>query len=153
MTRLTTGQPPRGRGRPAIRQDNQRVQAFVSEFHTATELIEAHPVIDDVLTGAARLATEGEAHDRPLSKRRIFRVLSACELIDTSAVASVLSTGFKAITGKSTIARYAAAARVSANAINGLLNRNPAWETLTLNSEARALDAPYLEELAAAGLV
>lgn len=153
MTRPTTGQPPRGRGRPAIRQDNQRVQAFVSEYSTATELIEAHPVIDDVLTGAARLATDGEAHDRPLSKRRIFRVLHACELIDTAAVASVLSTGFRAITGKSTIARYAAAARVSANAIHGLLSKNPKWETMTVNSDARALDAPYLDELAAAGLV
>ncbi|RYZ13874.1 MAG: hypothetical protein EOO70_08190, partial [Myxococcaceae bacterium] len=135
MTRLNTGQPTRGRGRPTIRQDNQRVQTFLSEFLTASELIEAHPIMDDVLTGAVLLETEGEKHARPLSKGRVFRVLRACEVIDTAAVANVLSTGFKAISGKSTIARYAAAARVCANAIGVLLATNPAWETMKTHSE------------------
>jgi hypothetical protein len=138
--------PLRRRGRPTINLNNRRVRAFISEHLSLSKLMEAHPVMDDVFTGAVRLQTVGEQHDRPLSRRRVFRVLQSCEVIETATVAQVLATGFEPVRGRSTIARYSGAARVTANAISRLLDLNPEWEVTTM--ERHALDASYLEDLA-----
>lgn len=139
---------PRRRGRPTISLDNRRVRAFMSEHLSLSKLMEAHPVMDDVFTGAVRLQTEGEQHDRALSRRRVFRVLRFCDVIETATVAEVLTSGFEPVRGRSTIARYFGAARVTANAINRLLDLNPEWQVTML--EQQALDAPWLEDLALA---
>lgn len=139
---------PRRRGRPTINLDNRRVRAFISEHLSLSKLMEAYPVLDDVFSGAVRLQTDGEQHDRPLQRRRLFHVLRSCEVIETAAVAEVLATGFEPVRGRSTIARYFGAARVTANAISRLLDLNPEWEVTSL--ERHALDAPYLEDLALA---
>lgn len=128
MTTVLELPKKRGGGRPPMRQDNRRVQSFLSEFMKTSELMATFPVLDDVFSGAVNAQTEGEAHTRPLSKAKLFRVLRWCEVIETSAVASVLAVGYNATYGKSTTARYTAAARVASMAIARLLETYPAWE-------------------------
>lgn len=136
---------PRTRGRPPIKCDNRRVQGFARSFLSAQDLCDNHPPIDDVFAGVVHLQTQGEGHTRPLSRRKLFRVLQGCSVIDAGSVARALPDS-----GASTVARYAAAARVSAGAIARLLDVNPGW---TVSADRHALDAPYHAELHAAGLL
>lgn len=134
----------RGRGRPPIIFNNRRVQGFVRCFVTTHELCEHHARIDDVLEGVVHLQTKGEAHTRCLSRRVLFRVLQGCSVLDTASVGGVLPGA-----GLSTVKRYAAAARVSARAVERLLDAHPGWEVA---ADRHAIDAPYHAELRAAGL-
>ncbi len=136
---------PRGRGRPPITTDNRRVQEFVCCFVTAHELCETYPRIDDVLEGAVQAQTIGEAHTRPLSRSKLFLVLQCCSVVSTASVAEVLPDA-----SASTVARYAAAARVASMAIAKLLDGHLGWE---LTVDRWAMDLPSQEELKALSLL
>lgn len=139
----------RGGGRPPIRFDNRRVHRFLNLFESSLEVYETHPRIDDVMEGVIHLQTDGEAHTRPLSRFTLYGVLHGCEVIDTGEVGRVLEKLPKAGKSTSTVARYAAAARVSAKAIVRLLDANPKWELIP---DWKGYEAPYLAELRASGL-
>lgn len=121
----------RSRGRPAIVYDNKRVQAFASLYASAFDMAQDWPDLDDVLTGATLLQTAGQGFTRPLSKFRLFLVLSRCDVITSSAVAVALGGCCPA-----TAVRYAAIARVASWSIARCLRRHPEWE-----SEASSLRA------------
>lgn len=152
--RLPTG-PDRGshpctRGRPPIKQDNRRIQRFVRSYLSAHDLCEHFPRLDDVFEGVVHLQTQGEGHTRPLSRGKLFRVLQGCSVIGTVGVGEVLQGS-----ATSTIARYAAAARATARAIDRLLDAHPGWEVEVDQRavEQHAVDAPYHAELRALGLL
>lgn len=126
MSELSNQAPRRGRGRPALAYDNNRVQAFVITYGTLPALVEALPVLDDVLTGAAAAQTEGQASTRPLSKHCIFAVLVGCDTIGTQNVGEALR--WKDYS-RAAIARYTAATRTASMVIARLLDQYPAWET------------------------
>lgn len=141
----------RGRGRPAIYHDNERVQAFMLCFSSPCELKEAHRRMDDALIGITYLQTEGQASTRPLSKRRLFEALQRCSSIDAVSVANALGRGYSLATVK----RYTAIARVASKAITSLLDQHPAWEpqAVALKESREAIDGPYFAELQALGLM
>lgn len=144
------GSPPRTRGRPPIKHDNRRIQRFVRSHLSAHDLCEHFPRIDDVFEGVVHLQSQGERHTRPLSRCKLFRVLQGCSVIDTVGVGEVLQGA-----AASTIARYAAAARASARAIDRLLDAHPGWEVEADRHavEQQAVDAPYHAELRALRLL
>lgn len=132
----------RGRGRPSIEHDNRRVAAFMSHYRTAFDLGQDRPALDDVLTGAALLQSEGQGSTRPLSRLKLFMVLQHCPTISTGAVSEVLGGD----SSRSQADRYAAAARVASKAIVMHLDRHPAWEgeAATLAAFMEEIDGPYL---------
>lgn len=136
---------PRGRGRPPITFDNRRVQAFVCCFVTAHEMCETYPRIDDVLEGCVQAQTPGEAHTRPLSRRKLFLVLQCCGMLTTGSVAEVLPGS-----ALSTAKRYAAAARVASQTIAKLLDGDLRAE---LPGDSWTMDLPSPEELKALSLL
>lgn len=119
-TTVLSAPAPARRGRPAILFDNRRVQTFMSSFDSYLDLIEAHPLLEDVFTGASRLQTEGEDHDRPLRRARLFYGLQANEVLT--------SASFSGLYSRSASARYFAAARVISRQTSRLLDQHPAWE-------------------------
>lgn len=129
MTTVLDLPKKRGGGRPPMHHDNSRVQSFLRKFVTTKELLTVFPRLDDVLIGAGWLQTVGEAHERPLSKGKLIQVLRGCEVIETQAVTSVLAARQYSPPGKSTVARYAAAARVASKSIDRLLDEHPGWES------------------------
>jgi hypothetical protein len=136
-------------GRPAIEHDNIRVQRFLGSYLRAFELYEDHPQIDDILSGTLVLKTEGKSSTRTLSRSTLFHILQRCRNITVKA-ADEATTGQYAY---STLAEYAALARVASKAIEGYLDTLPPRPKRTLQQCRRALDAPYRAELVAAGLV
>lgn len=135
---MSEGRP---RGRPAIVCDNQRVAAFLSHYPTAFDLGQDRPALDDVLTGATMLQTEGQGSTRPLSRIKLFAVLQHCPTISSKAVADIMGGECS----RSQADRYTAAARVASKAIASHLDRHPAWEqeAATLAASMEAIDAPY----------
>ncbi len=117
---------PRKRGRPTLHFDNVRVQEFMLGFTTYKELIECYPQFEHVFTGVSQLQTEGEAHTRPLRRRMIFTGLQAYGVIDGST--------FRGDFAKSAAYRYQAAARVVSRMTSRLLDQNPGWEVISINS-------------------
>jgi hypothetical protein len=137
----------KGRGRPALAHDNQRVQAFVSGFHTVRELADCRPQIDHIFTGASLLQTEGQGSTRPMSKLRLFLALRRCDTITSKAVAEALGGCPQA-----TAVRYAALARVASKAIEQCLERHPDWETHAASlSDCRDADEPTWSGAAGGG--
>ncbi len=149
------------RGRPATSVDNARAGTFLSSFLTLREVAELHPSIDDVFVGVSQLQTAGQASTRPLSRRKLFRILSHCEHITVAAVAELLELEANARTAQ----RYAGHARVASMMVTRLLDQRPWMEQATnfqtpngahrqsLAAARAELDAPYFAELRAAGLM
>jgi hypothetical protein len=140
-TDAQTTTPKRGRGRPPKDHDNRRVAAFMSHYPTAFDLGQDRPALDDVLTGATLLQTEGQGSTRPLSRLKLFMVLQHCPTISTGAVSGI----FGGECSPATAVRYAAIARVASKAIASHLDRHPAWEeeASTLATSMETIDAPY----------
>mgnify|MGYP000885099735 CR=1 FL=1 len=70
-------------------RDNGAVSAFLGEFLTAGELIEAHPRTDDIITGVLEARTAGDTADCTLSRRVLFHVLQQCPAISVEHIAAV----------------------------------------------------------------
>jgi hypothetical protein len=142
---------PSKRGRPTIAHDNRRVKALTLCFDTGTDLCEALPQLDDVLTGITYLQSEGQASTRPLSKRLLLRVLQRSDTISTQCVSVALGRDYSA----AAIARYTAVARAASKAIDRLLDQYPSWEATAFQLKERRgeLDKPYLLELQGLGLM
>lgn len=138
-------------GRPAVKHDNTRVHHLLGGYLCSSELCEEHPAIDDILSGALALKSEGKSSTRALSRKTLFRILQCCPCI-TVAAANAATQGRYAY---STLAEYAAVARVASKAIEGYLGKLPPLpgEDKTLQQCRRELDAPFLAELEAQGLV
>jgi hypothetical protein len=129
MSDLSNQAPSRGRGRPALVHDNRRVQAFMQCFDSTSAINKSMSRLDDALTGATHLRTEGPSKNdstRPLSKRMLFRAIRQCQTIDTQSVAVALGRKYS----PAAIARYTAIARVASKAIDSLLDQNPLWESI-----------------------
>ncbi|QTD44214.1 hypothetical protein [Ottowia testudinis] len=115
--------------------------------------------MDDIFTGVSRLQAEGDGSTRPLSRSRLFHVLSVCDDISADAVAQAMSD-----VGERQARKYAGHARVASKAIARLLDQRP-WMEAAVSfwspsgarqtiAEAQAeLDEPYFAELRAAGLM
>lgn len=137
-------------GRPPRAHDNTRVAAFMGSCLEVGELLDNWPRVDDILTGAVQLQTEGQGSTRPMSKRRLFQVLRSCPVIGTHATALALGLDNSLTTAK----RYAAAAGVASRAVLALLVADPRYEAAGgLAADREALDAPYWRDLRAAGLM
>ncbi|MEZ5630604.1 MAG: hypothetical protein R3F09_07840 [Burkholderiaceae bacterium] len=141
----------RPRGRPAVTHDNRRVQAFMGAFDSVLSLTAEHPQLESLFTGVVHLQPEGRGSTRPLSKLQLFRVLQGCDHLNTDRVIQAMGRE----RADSSVYRYAALARVASKATERLLTGHPEWEPeAALRKASREeLDAPYLAELRAAGLV
>lgn len=142
---------PGRRGRPAVSHDNRRVRAFMGAFDSLLALTAEHPQLESLFTGVVHLQPEGQGSTRPLSKLQLFRVLQGCNHLNTDSVAQTM----RRERADSSVYRYAALARVASKATERLLTGHPEWEPEAALGKAsrEELDAPYLAELRAAGLV
>jgi len=134
MTTSPEVQPLKARpGRPTIHHDNSRVQELMVNFDFISNLAEVLPRLDDVLTGMTHLQTEGQASTRPLSKKKLFRVLRSCPVISTAEVALSIGRSYS----RATVARYALHARAASKVVEHLLHHNPQWmkDAITWHSE------------------
>ncbi|MDZ4290987.1 MAG: hypothetical protein U1C47_03590 [Hydrogenophaga sp.] len=127
----------RGRGRPPKTHDNSRVQAALTPwFIYAGSGVEDHGTgddrpqsltgmswLDDILTGASRMQTEGQKSTRPLDRGVILRALLRCKTIDPTSVAEAIGRGH----GRAQTDRYTAAARVASKGVAAAMDRRPAW--------------------------
>lgn len=118
-----TAVPRKGRGRPAIVFDNKQVQHFLSDFWSLREASMAHPVLETIFTGASRLQSERQGSTRPLSASLIYKLLRQCDIITSENISGC----FRSERSKSTIARYAGAARVASMFIWREIERRPSW--------------------------
>lgn len=123
------------------------VQTFLSSYYHVSELCEEFPPVDDIFSGVLELKTPGVTSTRSLSRQVLFHILQWCPVIDVDTV-NTATNGQYAYT---TAAGYAALARVASKALERFIARLPV--RTTTKDERAALDAPYMAELAALGLV
>ncbi len=130
-------------------RDNGAVSAFLGEFLTAGELIEAHPRTDDIITGVLEARTAGDTADCTLSRRVLFHVLQQCPAISVEHIAAVTvnpKTGGRY--GESTLRKYAAAARVASRELTRFIAELPAEDTGQGEALAREeVDREFLGQL------
>lgn len=123
--------PKRGRGRPPKTHDNRRVQAALIPWLTfggggcvdRPAVFTGMAWLDDILTGASQLQSEGQRSTRPLDRRLILRILLRCPIIDTASVSVVTGRDYE----RAQIDRYTAAARVASKGVAAQLERRPEW--------------------------
>lgn len=127
----------RGRGRPPKTHDNSRVQAaLVPWFLYAGSRVEelgggeerppsltGMSWLDDILSGASRMQTEGQKSTRPLDRGVILRALLRCKTIDPTSIAKAIGRDH----GRAQTDRYTAAARVASKGVAAAMDRRPAW--------------------------
>jgi len=103
--------------------------------------------MDDIFSGILALKTAANTATRSLSRQTLFQILQHCETIDVASVNAATGGRY----AYSTVASYAAVARVASKAIGSFIHRLPEVEPprLPLGHERRNLDAPYRRELSA----
>jgi hypothetical protein len=134
----TNQQGPQRTANASKIHDNRAVYDALLPFRTYSELVEAHPRADCILTGTAWLMTSGHTATRPLARKVLFHVLAGCPWITTSAVAE--STTWRAYS-RTQLERYAAAARVASTALQMIVAAGPL--NLSLAEEQRRIDIPH----------
>lgn len=136
--------------RPPTLHDNTAVCAYLADLHSAWELEEAMPEAGDIFTGALALKTSRCTSTRTLSRKMLFRILRRCEAITAKAIEHATSQRY----APRTVDAYAALARVVSKALEGVISKQPEGPRRpTLKDAQDMLDAPYVSELRAAGLV
>jgi hypothetical protein len=130
----TDTKAPRKRGRPAASLDNRAVRQFLVnipsewEAHTPGAVVcdpwalkgPQRRQLEDVLTGAVYLQSEGQASTRPLARPLLLRVLQRCDTITSKGVSEAIGRDYS----RATFDRYMAVARVASKAIAALLERH-----------------------------
>lgn len=134
-------QPQRSANASKI-HDNRVVYQALQPFRNYSELTDAHPRADCVLTGASWLMTAGHTATRPLARKVIFQILASSRWITTSAVAE--ATTWRAYS-RTQLERYAAAARVASKGLHKVVAADS--QAVALAEEQRRLDQPYLDML------
>ena len=135
-------------GRPTIEHDNARVRRFLSNYFCVSELCEGYPKFDDIFSGALSLKTTGKSSTRTLSRSTLFHMLQHCRVVSTKNIHTATNRRY----AYSTLAEYAACARVVSKAIESYVAALPPRPEDTTAQSRRELDAPYMAQLAAAGL-
>ena len=129
---------------------NTKTQSFLSNHYTITELCNTYPQIDDIFSGLLELKTSGDTSTRALSRKVLFHILQWCPVIDVASIAQVTHGKY----AYNTIAGYATLARAASKALERFIDRLPEGPPeMTLRQAQEALDAPYMAELKALGLV
>ncbi len=110
MTELSNQAPNRGRGRPALVHDNRRVQNFLLNFDSLSDLSEVHPAMGDIFAGVGMAVSEGDTAQYGICRSRIYNLLTGCTVISTSTFSEALAY---AKYSAATIKRYTLAARTA----------------------------------------
>jgi hypothetical protein len=106
-----------------------------------------YPQIDDIFSGILELMTVGNTSTRSLSRQTLFHILQGCPTIDVASIRKATHGNY----AYSSLAGYAAIARVASKAIAGFIARIPEEpRRLTIRQERELIDAPYADELAIA---
>ena len=120
--------------------DNTVTQSVLDGYYSAAEVCEDHARIDDIFSGVLALKTGGNTATRSLSRQTLFHILQCCQTIDVISIN-------KATHGRyaySSIAGYAATARVASKAIERFIGRFPEEaRKLTVAYERNLIDARY----------
>lgn len=117
--------------------DNRTVSNFLQPYLTCAELIDDHPRMDDVFSGALAAKSAGDSSTRTLSRGTLFHVLRACTDITTAEVERVTHGRYK----PSTVAAYAGRARLASLAIARYVERQPPSSSVTPEWEMSAAEA------------
>lgn len=124
--------------------NNLTVQNFLSDYFHAGDLCEQFHPIDDIFSGVLELKTSGNTATRSLSRQVLFHILQSCQVIDVESINEATNGQY----AYSTLASYAATARVTSKALEGFIAGLPKdTATTTTKQEQQALDAPYMVEL------
>ena len=127
--------------------NNRKVQAFLDGYVSCHEACEDYPPLDDIFSGVLELKTEGVTSTRSLSRQVLFHLLQQCPTIDVSFIKAATRLPY----AYTTIAAYAALARVASKAIEGFIETlSEKKAALSLGRARNAIDAPYADELALA---
>mgnify|MGYP003383582924 CR=1 FL=1 len=130
--------------------DNAKVSHFLGGFYHSSQLCEEYPQIDNIFSGVLELRTAGDTATRALSRQTLFHVLQWCPVIDVEAINEVTNRQY----AYPTLTRYAALARVASKALGRFIEQLPTeGRATTVKQAQQALDAPYLAELEAMGLL
>ena len=133
--------------RPPNVHDNRKVRSFLEGYVSARELCEDYPAIDDILSGALELKTEGDTSTRSLSRQVLFHILQQCPTIDVSSIKAATRVPY----AYNTLAAYAAVARVVSKAIERFIDNLADRKAVQSLGRARtAIDRPYADDLALA---
>lgn len=120
--------------------NNSRVQAIVANYWDAADICRDLPSVDDILSGVLAAKTTGNSRTRPLSRRTLFHILQWCAVIDVAAVREATHGKY----AYSTVASYAAAARVASRALERFFAGLPETRLNTgLKESQTTLDASY----------
>lgn len=128
--------------------DNQKVKDFLTPYVQALDVCDDYPAIDDIVSGALALKTEGDTATRSLSRKTLFQVLQQCQSITVESINETTQGKYL----YRSLAGYAALARVASEAIGRFIDRLSPGE-LNHSESRRLTDAPYREELLELGLV
>jgi hypothetical protein len=129
--------------------DNSKVSDFLDGYFSAGELCREFGRIDDIFSGVLELKTARDTATRSLSRQVLFRILQSCQSIDVASINDMTNGRY----AYSTLASYAALARVASKAIERLIAATvPAFEIRTTEAR-RLIDAPYSKELRCQALI
>lgn len=129
--------------------DNSRVSDFLYGYFSAGELSREYSRIDDILSGVLELKTAGDTSTRALSRQVLFRILQCCPSIDVASINVMTNDRY----AYSTLASYAALARVASKAIDSLISEAISQAPVTAGEARTLIDAQYSEELHRHGLI
>lgn len=124
--------------------NNLTVKNFLSDYFQAGDLCEQFHKVDDIFSGILELKTAGNSATRSLSRQVLFHILQCCPVINVDSINEATNRQY----AYSTIAGYAATARVASKALEVFiagLTKDTA--TTTTKQEQQVLDAPYMAEL------
>ena len=129
--------------------DNAKVSDFLYGYFSAGQLCREYSRIDDILSGVLELKTARDTSTRALSRQVLFRILQCCPSINVESINEMTNGRY----AYSTLASYAALARVTSKAIERLIDETAPTAEITASEARRQVDAPYGEELLRQGLI
>jgi hypothetical protein len=129
---------------------NDTVKTFLSGYLHVGELCREFPQLDDMFSGVLELKTAGNTSTRALSRQVLFHILQWCPVIDVDSINEATNQHY----AYSTVAGYAALARVASKAVEGFIAGRPQGAgMITVRQAQEALDQPFMAELSALGLM
>lgn len=95
--------------------DNSSVRSLCLHYHSAYDLCQDHPRIDDIMCGYLKAKLSTDTATRSLSRSVLFKILRGCSVIDIVSIEAVTKEGYDY--SYNTLAKYACVCRGSSMAI------------------------------------